>query len=81
MFKEGDLLGSYVGDSVVWEKITIESLPSEREPQPEGRYVLVQQNFNRALQVMEVAVFGPGSTPSASAGRRFKKYIKKEGKI
>ena len=79
MFKEGDLLGSYVGDSVVWEKITIESVPSE--PQPEGRYVLLQQNFNRAVQVMEVAVFGPESTPSASAGRNFKKYIKKEGKI
>jgi len=65
MFKEGDLLGSYVGDSVVWEKITIESVPSE--PQPEGRYVLLQQNFNRALQVMEVAVFRPESTSSASA--------------
>ena len=40
MFREGTLLGSFVGDPFAAEKITIE-FPSSK-PQPEGRYVLLQ---------------------------------------
>ena len=53
MFREGTLLGSFVGDPFATEKITIE-FPSSK-PQPEGRYVLLQQNKN---QILEVRKFG-----------------------
>ena len=56
MFKEGVLLGSYVGASVVWQKITIES--SASGPTPEGRYVLLQKNNSLTMEVIEFVAFG-----------------------
>ena len=53
MFKNGTLLASYQGVSATWQAITIEYPPSG--PQPEGRYVLLQQNKN---QILEVRKFG-----------------------
>ena len=49
MFSEGTLLGSFADDPFAAEKITIE-FPSSK-PQPEGRYVLLQQNKNHILEV------------------------------
>jgi hypothetical protein len=52
MFKSGTLLGSYLGVAADWQAISIEFPPSG--PQPEGRYVLLQQNKNQvAIQVVE----------------------------
>jgi len=57
MFREGVLLGSYVGASVVWQKITVESRASG--PLPEGRYVLLQKDDNNhRLEVIEFEAFG-----------------------
>ena len=52
MFKNGTLLGSYQGVSAIWQAITIEYPPSG--PQPEGRYVLLQQNKNQILEVRNI---------------------------
>ena len=53
MFKNGTLLGSYLGGSATWQAITIEYPPSG--PQPEGRYVLLQQDKNQVLEVVEIS--------------------------
>ena len=53
MFREGTLLGSFVGDPFAAEKITIE-FPSSK-PQPEGRYVLLQSK--RPFKV-DIEAFG-----------------------
>ena len=61
MFREGVLLGSYVGASVVWQKITIESRVSG--PPPEGRYVLLQKDDNsHRLELIEFVAFGGTKT-------------------
>ena len=52
MFKSGTLLASYQGVSATWQGITIEYPPSG--PQPEGRYVLLQQNKNQILEVRNI---------------------------
>jgi len=54
MFKDGTLLASYQGSVVAaeWQAITIEYPPSG--PQPEGRYVLLQQNKNQILEVRSI---------------------------
>jgi len=57
MFREGVLLGSYVGESVRWQKITIESPASG--PTSEGRYVLLQMDNNHTrMEVIEIVAFG-----------------------
>ena len=61
MFREGVLLGSYVGASVRWQKITIESPASG--PTSEGRYVLLQMDNNHTvkpvrMEVIEIVAFG-----------------------
>ena len=56
MFREGVLLGSYVGASVVWQKITVESRASGHLP--EGRYVLLQKDDNNTMEVIEFVAFG-----------------------
>ena len=56
MFREGVLLGSYVGASVRWQKITIESPASG--PTSEGRYVLLQMDNNQRMEVIEIVAFG-----------------------
>merc|ERR1712198_526508 len=56
MFREGVLLGSYVGASVVWQKITIEGPTSG--PAPDGRYVLLQKNNSLRMEVIEFVAFG-----------------------
>merc|ERR1712037_432050 len=56
MFKEGVLLGSYVGASVVWQKITIQSPASG--PTSEGRYILLQMDNNQRMEVIEIVAFG-----------------------
>ena len=54
MFKDGTLLASYQGSVVAaeWQAITIEYPPSG--PQPQGRYVLLQQNKNQILEVRSI---------------------------
>jgi len=64
MFKNGTLLGSYLGGSAAWQGITIEYPPSG--PQPEGRYVLLQQDKNQVLEVVEI------SASFAAAGAKLK---------
>ena len=54
MFREGILLGSFVGDPFATTRITIEF--SSREPQPQGRYVLLQSN--RAPFKVDIEAFG-----------------------
>merc|ERR1711934_1187749 len=56
MFREGVLLGSYVGASVRWQKITIQSPASG--PTSEGRYVLLQKDNNHRMEVIEIVAFG-----------------------
>ena len=56
MFREGVLVGSYVGASVVWQKITIQSPASG--PTSEGRYVLLQMDNNQRMEVYEIVAFG-----------------------
>ena len=57
MFKSGSLLASYIGRAAHWQSITIEYSPSG--PQPEGRYVLLQQNKNQVLELHQFsASFG-----------------------
>ena len=56
MFREGALLGSYVGTAANWQRFSIMSpLPG---PTPEGRYVLLQKNNDQALHVVEFKAFG-----------------------
>ena len=59
MFKNGTLLGSYLGGSAAWQAITIEYPPSG--PQPEGRYVLLQQDKNQVLEVVEISASFQGA--------------------
>ena len=59
MFKNGTLLGSYLGGSAAWQLITIEYPPSA--PQPEGRYVLLQQDKNQVLEVVEISASFQGA--------------------
>ena len=59
MFKSGTLLASYQGVSATWQGITIEYPPSG--PQPEGRYVLLQQNKNQILEVRKLEAFFEGT--------------------
>jgi hypothetical protein len=56
MFREGVLMGSYVGLSVNWQKITIQSPASG--PTTEGRYVLLQMDNNQTMEVYEIVAFG-----------------------
>jgi len=56
MFREGVLLGSYIGASVRWQKITIEAPASG--PTSEGRYVLLQMDNNHRMEVIEIVAFG-----------------------
>ena len=57
LFKSGSLLASYIGRAAQWQAITIEYPPSG--PQPEGRYVLLQQNKNQVLELHQFsASFG-----------------------
>jgi len=65
MFKNGTLLASYQGVSATWQAITIEYPPSG--PQPEGRYVLLQQNKN---QILEVRKFGASFEAAKDTGAK-----------
>ena len=59
MFKSGSLLASYIGRAAHWQAITIEYPPSG--PQPEGRYVLLQQKGNQVLEVAEISASFEGT--------------------
>jgi len=65
MFKNGTLLGSYLGGSAGWQLITIEYPPSG--PQPEGRYVLLQQDKNQVLEVVEISASFQAAKDAAGA--------------
>lgn len=65
MFREGVLLGSYVGASVVWQKITIQSPASG--PTSEGRYVLLQKDNNHRMEVIEIVAFGDKTTTTTTS--------------
>jgi len=65
MFKNGTLLGSYLGGSAAWQLITIEYPPSA--PQPEGRYVLLQQDKNQVLEVVEISASFQAAKDAAGA--------------
>ena len=59
MFKTGTLLASYRGAAPQWQAITIEFPPSGA--QPEGRYVLLQQNRTQVLEVREFSASFDGT--------------------
>ena len=59
MFKTGTLLASYRGVAPLWQTITIEFPPFG--PQPEGRYVLLQQNKTQVLEVREFSASFDGT--------------------
>ena len=59
MFKNGTLLASYRGAAPQWQAITIEFPPSGA--QPEGRYVLLQQNRTQVLEVVEFSASFDGT--------------------
>ena len=59
MFKSGSLLASYIGRAAGWQGITIEYPTSG--PQPEGPYVLLQQNKNQILEVRKLEAFFEGT--------------------
>ena len=56
MFKEGVLLGSYVGKAANWQAFSI--IRPVSGPTPEGRYVFLQENNNETLRVGTFAAFG-----------------------
>merc|ERR1712037_432960 len=64
MSKNGTLLASYLGASPHWQAITIEFPPSG--PQPEGRYVLLQQNRTQVLEVVEFSASFEGLVESTT---------------
>merc|ERR1712037_465369 len=66
MSKNGTLLASYLGASPHWQAITIEFPPSG--PQPEGRYVLLQQNRTQVLEVVEFSASFEGLVESTTSG-------------
>ena len=63
MFKEGVLLGSYIGTASNGDDFTIVRPLSG--PTPEGRYVLLQENNNETLRVGTFAAFGGNNMTSA----------------
>merc|ERR1712210_371880 len=65
MSKNGTLLASYLGASPHWQAITIEFPPSG--PQPEGRYVLLQQNRTQVLEVVEFSASFEGLVESTTS--------------
>merc|ERR1712210_259594 len=66
MSKNGTLLASYLGASPQWQAMTIEFSPSG--PQPEGRYVLLQQNRTQVLEVVEFSASFEGLVESTTSG-------------
>merc|ERR1712037_390308 len=56
---------SYLGASPHWQAITIEFPPSG--PQPEGRYVLLQQNRTQVLEVVEFSASFEGLVESTTS--------------
>jgi len=65
MFKNGTLLASYRGAAPQWQAITIEFPPSGA--QPEGRYVLLQQNRTQVLEVVEFSASFDGLVESTTS--------------
>jgi hypothetical protein len=66
MFKSGTLLASYLGVAADWQAISIEFPPSG--PQPEGRYVLLQQN--KAQVVIQVVEFSASFEAAKDSGAK-----------
>ena len=56
VFKEGVLLGSYVGRAANWQGFSI--MRPLSGPTPEGRYILLQEWNNETLRVDAFKAFG-----------------------